>query len=1660
MMRRWLALGVFAASAALADQDPGIVLRDWRIQGERHPMATFVRFDGPAAVLRLEDGSERKVDLWAFEGRELAYLQRQRCIFPQTSSAETKEGKHLLVDLSADGLAAGPLKRWENRGALGGGFQPLIVPPVVKDVAGRKAVAFDYGPAIVAMELNTMAGDFLAPACLRGENAVTVAAWLYNPGVPDEAETFLSWHTLGGDDGADIRFGRRGRHSFIQGAYAGPMGTMGFPSDSLGEPNAWHHVAHVFTGGRNGEMRLYLDGRLAASKVFERLIRLQPATDVTSTRAQLNGDLLLREPGPVRVKFFLGQRDGHYWTNVYPKEKDRWNLLKEVAAKASGPVSIAVDGLKPDTEYVWRIQVFADDEHVYWSDGVGRFRTAPAEGAEGKALSRDEQRHFFLGSSWGSHWDWVTAPRYFYTGAIAALQVYNHALDEAAIRRLCGASFVVPPSGGPPATEPGATDPTPADGATGVNVQTTDFTWKPSPAGQEQHVLLDSDRRAVEEGKARYTLCRGGRDKDAHFTFKSLEYGTTYYWRVAPKGRVWSFTVEDFVTPEDDGPAVEPYPKGVRQSGGVTKYLDGSGHPIIAADDTPDVAMLRARKTCLRVLEKRPDLLYQFAVSNTAGALEHEKQLGWTELVRNTYGATRNMLLDPNFYGGANMLMHEMGHLLHMNGMSNLDLDFDHRLHETYLAGMKSLKYLGAYASNNMWEYIACAANAWINDGHPDDEVYPRDRLRQTDPRLYFLLNEYWSGDRRIELNATEGVVADPDGALREWRNLGGVEFWGKQGWSKYKGTVGAFTPVGKPTLATVKGVSAVRFSGNDALAWTRRTRPEMAGNHEWSVELWACQEQTDGEQVIVSWGTEPNGVRLCLGKSGISYDFGDSGRGEWPAMLNPRHWRHLAFVFTGGGLEDGPGNCLVYVNGKLRHQSRHKLSLPSGVPVAIGGEVRDGKAANGFRGALAHVRIYDYDMHPLQVRDRCYEGLSGSPDYLAVAGRLLVDLDAGRLETCPVYDHRPLYPASLNRPWVRSWANRGTLGGKVANNVWRQSGSAPMPCVLDGVSAIRFQGKECMVSGFPCDALGTIEAWVRTDSPQPAGTVLEVGNSRIPASLVLPGGWHHLAIVKDGKSATVFVDGRKSEKGVLAADCRRLHLGAHWDGRLWADHFRGAIAQLRTHTGTLTDELVSKNHVAGKVLGVRPVEPQPPDIPIVDLMADDLADGRVEKWVNRGLAGGAFVPGKVGRLPAPMVRTIEGRKGAEFMGDRYLRSTFAAPLGDKPFTLAARMYDPRLWQHNVGVLVSIGARPKRTLEFGLDHGERPGAFRSPGGGTGFQPVMCGFDRPAVYARTWHDIAWTYAGRAAKTFRIYVDGKLATEKAFELEAVPADARLTLGSASGPGGQVDQFRGLIASVRLYSYALPEGEVAFLSTGRGAKPDDGKLLVCLDAEKLPEGKLAQWPNAGALGGHFGLDPEPERRPVAGVVAGRRAVTFDGAATFLASTNPTHEWLTGDRPFTIEAWVHNPSLQTLETVFSLAPEAAKKTFSDWHGNGAVECGYGDGRYNAPSAFANGTDGFNVAWEPPPRPGVWHHLAWVYSGGLHGTVAVYADGELCATEEHVSLNTYAGFPMHLGAAWNTEKGTCRMFSGSLHRLSVRDRALSPAEIGARAKAAPQAAQ
>ncbi|NQT86452.1 hypothetical protein HQ560_06780, partial [bacterium] len=1352
------------------------------------------------------------------------------------------------------------MQTWKNNGGLRGAFHALNTPPVVEQVAGRKAVTFAYGPWALPMEFQPMVADFNVPDGIIGGADFTVAAWLYNPGGVDFRETVLAWQAITGDDGAQIGYGSEGRYPHEKGANGGaidgPLGGVGFPDAAFPSSNAWHHIAYVCTGGRDGEFRVYVDGALAARKSFDRILRKLPATDIAETSATVKADLFLRDGKPVQVWAYVGERDNHHWRWL------RWQHKLDLGPKEAGEIAVPVGDLKPGTRYHVRFLLIADDEQR-WSDGAATFVTAGGDAGP----EPSKEKFFFLGADWGSRWDWAVKPLRFYRGSVAGLQVYDSALSEERVRALYGKPVPKPVE----RVAAGASKPAPADGTRNASIYTSDLTWMPRNDRAPQNVYFGTDREAVRTGRSVGALKLGPKVKTWRIPFGTVQHCAAYYWRVeqAPHaGDVWSFTVEDYFTLEPDGPTVEPFPRDIPQDGYYGKYLAGDGYPTLSTADCPDKAMVLARRSCLKLLEKRPDVHKMLVAYNCATHLSHGSDpWGWSPFACASYGASKNMLSDPTFYWGQNMLIHEMGHQFHMFGGEPLEPDFRHRLHQVYLTNMRDLKWIGDYGSNNMWEYIAVCASAWVNDGHQDDLIYPRDRLRKNDPLFYHFLNAWWPGDTRIDLHAGEGVT-ESGGRVTSWANRGGVEYWGKFGWKKYRGTVGAFEAKGAPKLKTVEGVTAVTLEAGDSLVWNRATRPEMAGNHEWSVEMWMLKRS--GGSPLAAWGP-------C---------------GAWRAETASDVWRHVVHVFAGGGLADGPGECRVYVDGRLTSTTRKKLDLPAGVPVRIGG---------GFVGSIAHVRVYDYDLSPLQVHKRYRDE---SPFYhrdnLAVGGRLRVDLDARRLAPCPAGDTIPVHG------WLRSWANHGALGGKLHNDVRTPQGSDPQIRRVDGVDAVVFAGNDRMVSSVPCDAgdAWTVELWARRNGGR--GVALQWGGLTVKADALAERTWQHVAVVQDGAGTRILVDGvpKGTLEDVAGGGC--LHLGAAWDGKGWSDFFDGAIAQVRIHAGSLPARQVQRNLLVSSLL--HPRHPSPADgtcivasrpnalswtpgvgmaegkhdlflgtgrqavadavrgsdlhvgnaapgefAPrlkpgatyywrvdrlgprgkltwrspvwtftthkgvVIDLDAKALPLGALTRWPNAGVAGGAFVKPKLEGMTNPVVRTVAGRKGVDFTGPRHLASSFLAPktiTGDHAFTLAVWAYSPRVG--DAETMVSWAGRPSRSAQFLYGHSRGIGAWVS------YATGDCGYEAGTPPAGKWHHIVWTYAGGPKGAFRIHVDGRLKTEKTYGLRTKHGDP-IWLGAVMENSSPVMPYGGLLGEVAIYDRALT--------------PDEIK------AEKLPDGALVR-------------------------------------------------------------------------------------------------------------------------------------------------------------------------------------------------------------------------
>ena len=199
-----------------------------------------------------------------------------------------------------------------------------------------------------------------------------------------------------------------------------------------------------------------------------------------------------------------------------------------------------------------------------------------------------------------------------------------------------------------------------------------------------------------------------------------------------------------------------------------------------------------------------------------------------------------------------------------------------------------------------------------------------------------------------------------------------------------------------------------------------------------------------------------------------------------------------------------------------------------------------------------------------------------------------------------------------------------------------------------------------------------------------------------------------------------------------------------------------------------------------------------------------------------------------------------------------------------------------------------------------------------------------------------------------------------------------------------------------------------------------------LVDLDAQALAGGPAQAWPNRGAAGGFFLTTNQP---PVAGLVAGRPALTFSGKEWLQSSLVAPSE-ITGGRPFTLAAWVHPTRLVGKQVIVSWASRP----------NDCAEFGYGKSREAAFCGWLRDT-----GYRRVPAVSQWHHLAFAYADG---SLRIYVDGQL-DSKAALKPTPKPGEPILLGAAWDaTKKEPAFAFQGSLATVRVWDRTLSQREI------------
>ena len=623
---------------------------------------------------------------------------------------------------------------------------------------------------------------------------------------------------------------------------------------------------------------------------------------------------------------------------------------------------------------------------------------------------------------------------------------------------------------------------------------------------------------------------------------------------------------------EYDGPVSEPFPSTIRQDGFYGKFMDSESGPIISPQESHDEWMRAARYSLRKISAKRPDIVRALLASRAATHLSTplNPDWGWSEFTCASYGS------GPSIYKEDSILLHEMGHQYHMNGCEALEYDFRHRLNNIFDENISMQKWIGDYGARNMWENVAVWATGWTNNLSQDEGgITPREQHMINDPKMYNFLSKYWPGDTFIELRPETNLILDKKGIVKKWINNGGIEFFKSgEGWKKYKKSVGSFTSYGSPKSVTVGGHSAIKFNSGDSLIWDKKTWDSMDGGRSWAVELWVYREIKPVTNETMIFLGDPNSpeVALIWGNKNESSKFSSGNISYWKNKPKAGKWQHIIYSYSNSMGTNNSGTLEVYVNGKLDSKSKMNLDVKKNQRIGIG---------NAFTGALGFIRFYNYNLHPLQIAEISKENQwFTTAEQLIVADKLIVDLDANRLGPYRQEDIWPTYPKSLQKDWLRSWNNCGTLGGKFYNERSGKVKSEPKVQKINGRTSICFSGQEHMVGPYLPSEINewSIDGWIYPKEANLESTILQAGKYLIKVKPQIKNKWQHLAVTIKDNEMHIYLKGELHSKETISPQkykSERFLLGGQFNGNSWTQSFHGAISKLRIHKGILTEKQI-----------------------------------------------------------------------------------------------------------------------------------------------------------------------------------------------------------------------------------------------------------------------------------------------------------------------------------------------------------------------------------------------------------------------------------------------------------------------------------------------------
>lgn len=235
----------------------------------------------------------------------------------------------------------------------------------------------------------------------------------------------------------------------------------------------------------------------------------------------------------------------------------------------------------------------------------------------------------------------------------------------------------------------------------------------------------------------------------------------------------------------------------------------------------------------------------------------------------------------------------------------------------------------------------------------------------------------------------------------------------------------------------------------------------------------------------------------------------------------------------------------------------------------------------------------------------------------------------------------------------------------------------------------------------------------------------------------------------------------------------------------------------------------------------------------LIDLSAENLADGVLAAWTNTGSLGGSFSSTtKYGDVTTPTVEIVDGRKAVTFSGPSgtatdAMHSSFTAPAGvtgNSAFTAAFWMYNPSVQAHEHVLCWSErqtadASQTYQAIGFGSNATPYEGdALYRRGADVGYDDEVSF----APSAGQWHHVAITFAGGSPGDVKTYIDGVLTnTESITNMNTMTGQPFLIGGlywtGHYSPDHPFDAFSGSLGSVQLYDEELDAMEIINLYFG---------------------------------------------------------------------------------------------------------------------------------------------------------------------------------------------------------------------------------------------------